>query len=73
MVDPHQTLVHSIWRTPSGRDLYEKINFSRPPFDPPHASTTTGAEAGPSGQPIIRPIEPTVNISTTSGKVHSET
>jgi hypothetical protein len=25
MVDPQQTLVHPIWRTPSGRDLYEKI------------------------------------------------
>jgi hypothetical protein len=25
MVDPHQTPVHSIWRTPSGQDLYEKL------------------------------------------------
>jgi hypothetical protein len=73
MVDPHQTLVHSIWRTPSRLDLYEKNNSSRPPFDPPHASTTIGAEAGPLGQPIICPDEPTINISTTAGQVHSKT
>jgi hypothetical protein len=47
MVDPQQTHVRLIWRTPLGRYLYEKINFSRPPFDPPCDSTTTDAEAGP--------------------------
>jgi hypothetical protein len=73
MVDPQQTLVCSIWRTPSGRDLYEKNNFSRPPFDSPHTSTSLGAEVGPSGQPIDRPIKQTINIATTSGQVQSET
>jgi hypothetical protein len=73
MVDPQQNPIHSIWRTPSGRDIYKKFNFSRPPFDPPHASTTVDAEVGLSGQPINRPVEPTINIDTTSRQVHSET
>jgi hypothetical protein len=67
MVNPQQTHVHSIWRTPSGRDLYKKFNFSRPPFDP---LTSVGVEAGPSGQTIDHPIEqvvnPTCHISTSS-------
>jgi hypothetical protein len=70
MVNPQQTHVRSIWRTPSGRDLYEKFNFSRPPFDPP---TSVGAEAGPSGQTIDHPIEQIVNTSTTSVQVQSDT
>jgi hypothetical protein len=41
MVDPHQTHVRPIWRTPSGRDLYEKFNLNRPLFIPPHTSVTT--------------------------------
>jgi hypothetical protein len=57
MVDPHQTHVHPIWRTPSGRDLYEKINFSRPLFNPPHTSVTTGADAGPSSQYTDHPVD----------------
>jgi len=28
MVDPHQTHVLPIWRTSSGRDIYEKFNFN---------------------------------------------
>ena len=45
IVHPHQNFVRSIWRTPSGRDLYEKFNFSRPPFDP---LTSVGDDAGSS-------------------------
>jgi hypothetical protein len=46
MVDMQQTPVHSIWRTPSSQDLYEKINFGQPLFDPPHTSTTAGSYVG---------------------------
>jgi hypothetical protein len=67
MVYPQQTLVRSIWRTPSSRDLYEKFNVSRPLFDPPHISTIVGTDAGPSGHPIDRLVEQTVNTATTSG------
>jgi hypothetical protein len=69
MVNLQQTRVHSVWRTPSGCDLYENINFSRPPFEP---STSTGAEAGPSCQTIDHPIEQIVNTSTTSVQVQSD-
>jgi hypothetical protein len=68
MVNPQQTLVRSIWRTPSGRDLYEKINFSRPPLDP---LTYAGAETRPSGQTIDRPIEKVVNPVASSVQVQS--
>jgi hypothetical protein len=34
MVDPQKTLVRSIWKNSSGQDIYEKINFNRPLFDP---------------------------------------
>jgi hypothetical protein len=68
MVNPQQTHVRSIWRTPSGRDIYEKFNFSRPPLDP---LTSAGAEAGPSGQTIDRPIEQVVNPVATSVQVQS--
>jgi hypothetical protein len=49
MVAPQQTPIHSKLINPSGRDLYEKFNFSLLLFDPPHASNTTGAEEGQLG------------------------
>jgi hypothetical protein len=72
MVDLKQTLVCSIWRTPSGRDIYEKINFSQPPFDPPHAFVVVGAEEGPSGHSIDHLINQIVHMATTSGQVQSD-
>jgi hypothetical protein len=62
MVNMQQTPILSIWITPLGRDLYEKFNFSRPPFDP---LTSIGAEVGPSGQTIDRPIKKVINHAST--------
>jgi hypothetical protein len=72
MVDPRQTHVRSIWRTPSGRVLYEKNNFGQPLFDPPHAYTTTSVDVKPSGQPIDHPINQMINPTTTFRQVKSE-
>jgi hypothetical protein len=66
MVDPHQTHVCPISRTPSGRDLYEKINLNRPLFNPPHTFVTTGADVGPLSQYSDYPVGKTLNIATTS-------
>ena len=66
MVNQQQTLVCSIWRTPSGRDLYENFNFSRPPLDPHDPLASTFVEAGPSGHIIDRLIEQVVNPAATS-------
>jgi len=68
MVNPQQNLVCSIWRTPSRHDLYEKFNFSWPPFDP---LASTGAEEGLSGQTIDHPIEQVVNPTIASVPVQS--
>jgi hypothetical protein len=73
MVDPQQTPVHSIWRTPSSQIFMKNLISVRPLFDPPHASTTIGADAGPSGQPIDHPVNQIINPATTSGQVKSET
>jgi hypothetical protein len=63
MVNLQQTFVCYIWRTPFGRDLYEKFNFIPPPFGPP---TFIDVEAVLSGQTINRPIKQIVNTNTTS-------
>jgi hypothetical protein len=68
MVNLEQTPVRSIWRTPSGCDLYKHFNFSRPPLNP---LTSAGAEAGPSSQTINRPIEQVVNPAATSIQIQS--
>jgi len=73
MVDPQQNLIHLIWRTPSCQYLYEKFNFNRPLFNPPHTYATTGVDAGPSSQPIDHIVEQIINTATTSGQVTSET
>jgi hypothetical protein len=69
MVNPQQTPVRSIWRTPSGRDLYEHFNFSRPPLDPHDPLASVVAEAGPSSQTIDHPIEQVVNPAATSTQI----
>jgi hypothetical protein len=70
MVNPQQTPIFSIWRAPSGHDLYKKFIFIRPPFDP---LNSVGAEARPSDQTIDRPIKQVVNPTATSLKVQSNT
>jgi hypothetical protein len=49
MVYQQQNIIHPIWGTPLGRDIYEKINFGQPLFDPQHTYATTDVDAGPSG------------------------
>jgi len=66
MVNPQQTLILPIWITPLVQDIYEKFNFFQPIFDPPHASTTIGANARPPSQTIDHPINQTINPATTS-------
>jgi hypothetical protein len=41
MVDPSQTHVLPIWKTPLGHDLFEKFNLNRPFYAPPHTPVTT--------------------------------
>jgi hypothetical protein len=72
MVDPQQTPFHPIWRTPSVHDLYEKINFSRQLFNPPHTYVTPSADAGPSSKYTNHPIGKTINTTTTSANLISE-
>jgi hypothetical protein len=43
MVHPIQTQVHPVWRTPLGHDVFEKFNFNRPFYAPPHTPATTNA------------------------------
>jgi hypothetical protein len=45
-------------------DIYEKFNFGQPLFDPPHTSSTIGADVGPSCQPIEHPVGQTINTAT---------
>jgi hypothetical protein len=52
-VDTNPTPARSIWRTSSGRDLYENFESFRQPFhphDPP-------GETGPSGQTMNHPVD----------------
>jgi hypothetical protein len=41
MVDPSQTHVHPIWKTPLGHDIFEKFNLNRPFYAPPHTHVVT--------------------------------
>jgi hypothetical protein len=66
-VDTHHTPAHSVWRTPSGRDLYEHFEYIRQPLNP---HDTPAVEAGPSGQTIDHPIEQVIDPTVTSTQVH---
>jgi len=65
MVDSNQDFIHPIWITPSDHDIYEKINFIRPLFYPPHTYATISVDAGPSIHPTDHPSRQTINIATT--------
>jgi hypothetical protein len=57
---------HSVWRTSSGRNLYEHFESIRQPFhphDPP-------SETGPSGQTINHPIDQVINPTIASSQVY---
>jgi hypothetical protein len=41
-VDPNPTPAHSVWRTSSGRDLYEHFESIRQPFNPHDPPVETG-------------------------------
>jgi hypothetical protein len=69
-VDPHQTLAHSVWRNPSGHDLYENFEYIRQPLNPHHPPTI---EAGPSGQTIDHPIEQVIYPIVMSAQLHFDT
>jgi hypothetical protein len=51
-IDTNPTPSHSVWRTSSGRDLYENFEPFRQPFNPHDPPV----ETGPSGQTMNHPI-----------------
>ena len=65
-VDTNPTPTHSVWRTSSGRDLYEHFESIRQPFNPhdPHV------EIGPSGQAMNHPIDQVINPTIMLAQVH---
>jgi len=63
----HQTIARSMWRTPSGHDIYEHFDFIRQPLDPNDPLAT---KARPSGQTIDRPIEQVIKPATTTTQIH---
>ena len=66
-IDPHQTPARSVWRNPSGCDIYEHFEYIRQPLNP-HDPLAT--EARPSGQTIDHPIEQVIDPAITSAQVH---
>jgi hypothetical protein len=69
MVNPQQTHVHSIWRTPSGCDIYENCKFSRPSLESHDPVAFIVVEVGPFNQTIDCPIEKALNPTSTSTKI----
>jgi hypothetical protein len=65
-VDTNPTPAHSVWRTSSGRDLYEHFESIRQPFNPHDPPV----ETGPSGQTMNHPIDQVINPTVTSAQVH---
>jgi hypothetical protein len=66
VVYTNPTPAHSVWRTSSGRDLYEHFeSFQQPfnPHDPPF-------ESGPSGQMMNHPIDQVINPTIASTQVY---
>jgi hypothetical protein len=53
VVDTNPTHARSVWRTSSGRDLYEHFESIRQPFNPHDPPV----ETGPSGQTMNHPID----------------
>jgi hypothetical protein len=66
VVDTNPTPAHSVWRTSSGRDLYEHFKSFRQPFQPhdPHSET------GPSSQTTNHPVDQVINPTATPTQVH---
>jgi hypothetical protein len=73
MVDPIQTLVLVIWKTPSGHDIFEKISLIRPFYAPPHIPITINVGIETSSDFFGHPVGPTLNSATTSGQISSDT
>jgi hypothetical protein len=68
-IDTNPTPACSVWRTSSGRNLYEHFeSFQQPfhPHDPP-------SETGPSGQTMDHPIDQVINPTITPAQVHPNT
>jgi hypothetical protein len=65
-VDTNPTPARSVWRTSSGRDLYENFESFRQPFHP-HGPP---GETGPSSQIMNHPVNQVINPTITSAQVH---
>jgi hypothetical protein len=65
-VATNPTPTFSVWRTSSGRDLYEHFESIQQPFhshDPP-------SETGPSGQTMNHPVDQVIHPTVTPAQVH---
>jgi hypothetical protein len=65
-VETNPTPTRSVWRTSSGRDLYEHFESFRQPFQP-HDPLS---ETGPSGQTMNHPVDRVIHPTTTPAQVH---
>jgi hypothetical protein len=68
-VDTNPTPTRSIWRTSSGRDLYEHFESFRQPFNPHDPPV----ETGPSGQTMNHPTDQVINPTVASAQVYHNT
>jgi hypothetical protein len=64
-VNTDPTPARSIWRTSSGRDLYEHFESFRKPFHPDNPPS----ETRPSGQTMSHPVDRVVNPTATPARV----
>jgi hypothetical protein len=67
VVNTNPTPARSIWRTPSGRSLYEHFESLRQPFHPDNLP----GEAGPSSQTMSHPVDRVVNPTIPLQTAHS--
>jgi hypothetical protein len=68
-VDTNPTPTRSVWRTSSGRDLYENFESFRQPFNPHDPPV----ESGPSGQTMNHPIDQVIKPIIASTQVYPNT
>jgi hypothetical protein len=71
--DPSRTLVHPLWRTPSGHDIFDRLGISQPSFTTPLTPVVTSTITTSSNLFLGHPVGKIGNIVAISSQVSSGT
>jgi hypothetical protein len=71
ILDPSRTLVHPLWRTPLGCDIFDRLGISQPSLTTPLTPVVTSTITTSSNLFLVHPMGQIGNIVAISGQVSS--